>query len=229
MKRLGQRFHQSETRMFWNSNSKNKSFKLCLVMVACCTCLGCHDGPLYALKVANPYYSMNEWKKDEAIGVTDHERRTQLAVLADTIGTMPTNKQTFWSGHLEKLIENDESPEMRRLAVKAAGQLKIPVAANLIEKGLDDDSSKVRMEACNALAGRKGDESIRSLAAVAGTETDEDVRNAAIAALGKHRGPLATDALKVALSDRNPATRDLDGKPTRQVETRLADRVRELF
>ncbi|MFK8114559.1 MAG: HEAT repeat domain-containing protein [Rubripirellula sp.] len=248
--------------MFWISTLPTKQTAswfespVVITAMACLLCVGvsgCQDGPLYALKVANPYYSQGEWKRDAAIGVTDHERLNQLTMLADTIGGMSTSKQQTWSVHLEKLIENDESPEMRRLAVRAAGKMRIDAASNLIEKGLDDDSFKVRMEACETLGRRKGDESIRSLAAIAGTETNEDVRHAALAALGKHRGPLATDSLKVALSDRNPATRDLaiqslrgstgkdygndpkvwiaalDGKPTRQVETRFADRIRDIF
>lgn len=225
----------------------------CMAITICAGATGCQDGPLYALKAANPYYVMGEWKRDESIGVTDHERMKQLSVLADTIGQLPANKQAFWSTHIEKLIENDDSPEMRRLAVRAAGNSRVANAASLIEKGLDDESFKVRMEACEALGRRKGDESIRSLAAVAGTETNEDVRHAAIAALGRHRGQLAIDSLKVALADRNPATRNLaieslrgttgknygddpkvwiaalEGKPARQVETRFADRVRNLF
>jgi hypothetical protein len=221
------------------------------------TCLfcttGCHDGPLYALKVVNPYYSMNEWKKDEELGVTDHERRTQLTTLADTIGSMPANKQRFWSGHLSQLIDNDSSPEMRRLAVRAAGNLRDASAADLVEKGLDDDSVKVRMEACKSLGRRTGEDSARALASVAGTETSEDVRHAALTALAAHKNPVAVKALRQALDDRNPATRDLavqslrgatgknygedpqlwiaalDGEPTAQVETKIADRARNLL
>jgi hypothetical protein len=226
---------------------------LCVASAACGLLVGCQDGPLYALKAANPFYSMREWKRDEAIGVTDHERRRQLNLLAETIGTMPAGKQQFWAGHLDKLIDNDASPEMRRLAVRAAGRLTDPSAVAMIEKGLDDDSMKVRMEACRALGERPSDESVRLLAATVGTETSEDVKHAALTALANHRNPTATDSLKQALADRNPATRDLamkslrkstgknygndpevwiaalEGKPTEQAPTRLADRVRGLF
>lgn len=217
-----------------------------------CVC-GCQDGPLYALKVANPYYSMREWKEDEAIGVTDHERRKELTLLAETIGQMPDNKQQFWAGHLNQLIDSDDSPEMRRLAVRAAGRIKDPSAIAMIEKGLDDDSMKVRMEACRSLGQRQDDQSIRMLAATIGTETSEDVKHAAMTALGKYDDQTAVDTLKLALSDRDPATREvameslrgatgkdygddpqvwiaaLDGKPTEQVPTRLAERIREIF
>ncbi len=124
----------------------------------------------------------------------------------------------------------------------------------MIDKGLDDDSTKVRMEACQALGKRQGDDAARMLAATVGTETSDDVKHAALTALSNHKSQLAIDSLKIALSDRNPATRDLavqslkgatgknygddptvwiaalDGKkPTSQPPTRIADRIRNMF
>lgn len=214
---------------------------------------GCQDGPLYALKVANPYFSLSEWKKDDAIGVTDHDRRKELTILVDTIGSMPAAKQQFWSAQLKKMIEHDRSPEMRRLAIRAAGNLNEVSAISLVKQGLEDDSVKVRMEACKSLGRRTGDDSAQALSSVAGSETNEDVRHAALNALASHKSPIAVNALRVALADRNPATRDLamqslkgatgknygddpkiwiaalDGTPTSEVETKIADRVRDLF
>ncbi len=40
----------------------------------------------------------------------------------------------FWAGHLEKMLENDESPEMRRLVIRAAGRLDDPSAMAMIER-----------------------------------------------------------------------------------------------
>jgi HEAT repeat protein len=87
------------------------------------------------------------------------------------------------------------------------------------------------------------------LASTIGTETNDDVRNAAISALANHKSPIAVDSLRTALRDRNPATQTLvidslrsatgknygddpqvwiaalDGKPTGEVETKIAERV----
>ncbi|QDT06740.1 HEAT repeat protein [Rubripirellula lacrimiformis] len=224
-----------------------------LILVSTAAMVGCQDGPLYALKAANPYYSMNEWKKDEEIGVTDHERREQLTLLADTIATMAPERQQVWSEHLKRMIENDQSPEMRRLAVLAAGNIKDGSALALVEKGLDDESMKVRMQACDSLGDLRSDQAARLLASTLGTETNLDVKHRAMESLAKHKGSIATDSLRLALSDRNPATRSLamqslrgvtgknygndpdtwiaalDGKPAAEAEIRIADRVRDLW
>lgn len=170
---------------------------------------GCHDGPMYGIKAANPFYSMKQWKADEAYGPTDHVRRQELTKLAGMMETLPPERQTYWFSHLRGVMENDESPEMRRLAVLAAGKSSVPQSSELLSKGLKDESLKVRLIACEMLGERKDEESTRLLAEVAGSTSDLDVRNAAYAALGKHQSKVAVDALKLALDDRDPATRSL--------------------
>lgn len=218
-----------------------------------CMLSGCQDGPLYALKAANPYYVLREWRADEELGVTDHERLKQLTRLGDTIQTLPPDRQVFWSGQLIAMIENDGSPEMRRLAVRAARGLEDTQAMPIIEKGLDDNSIKVRMEACRVLGLREGDEAARRLASTVGSDTSNDVKHAAVEALANHQNPIAVDSLRLVLADRNPATRTLaieslrgatgknygddpqvwiaalEGEPTEEVPPRFAERVRSMF
>lgn len=232
---------------------RTNSLGLLVIALAMGSVSGCQDGPLYGLKVANPYFSMREWKRDEELGVTDHERRKQLTRLAETIDQLPADRQQFWAGHLQKMLENDESPEMRRLVVQAAGRLEEPTAIKMIETGLDDASVKVRMEACRSLGMKSSDEAARLLVATVGTDTSEDVKHSAMAALANHKNQIAIDSLRLALQDRNPATRDLameslrgatgkdygsdpevwiaalNGTPTEAAPVRFADRVRGMF
>ena len=79
----------------------------------------------------------------------------------------------------------------------------------LIEKSLEDDVIKVRMEACRALGNRREDEATRMLAETIGRSQNKDVRHAAISALAEHPGQVATNSLKLALEDRDPATQSL--------------------
>lgn len=170
---------------------------------------GCHDGPLYALKRANPYFSMREWANDEKIGVTDHKRREELLALAESIESLPAERQAFWHSHLEQIYANDASSEMRRLAVLAAGRTNDPRVLTLLESGMNDDSVKVRMEACRALGRQSSDDAARLLATTLGSTSDRDVRHAAIQALANHPGAVANNALSNLLKDRNPATQSL--------------------
>ncbi|MGB7342943.1 MAG: HEAT repeat domain-containing protein [Pirellulaceae bacterium] len=181
----------------------------CVVLGVFAVTSGCHDGPLYALKHVNPYFTMKEWRDEEQLGVTDHERRQQLLQLADTIESLPAQRQAYWSTHLSKMIELDPSPEMRRLAVSAAGKLRTGGAVELIQKGLDDDSIKVRMEACRALGNRREAQAATLLASTYGSETEIDVKHAALDAMANHKGPTAINSLRNALNDRNPATQSL--------------------
>ena len=180
-------------------------------------------------------------------------RRKQLTRLGDTLESLPPERQLFWSQQLIAMIDNDGSPEMRRLAVRAARGLANPQAMPIIEKGLDDTSVKVRMEACRVLGLREDDEAVRMLASTVGTETSLDVKHAAVEALANHQSPIAVDSLRLALADRNPATRTLavkslreatgknygddpqvwiaalEGAPTEEVAPRFAERVRSMF
>ncbi|WP_145387766.1 HEAT repeat domain-containing protein [Stieleria neptunia] len=177
-----------------------------IAAVLCVLACGCHDGPLYGLKRVNPYFTMREWKRDRELGVTDHQRRQELQTLASQIGDMNTREQAKWATHLDRIIENDPSPEMRRLSILAASNLKTPGAIELIERGLDDESLKVQMEACRSLGKRREPEAAQLLASTLGTTPEADVKNSAIAALGKHKGNIPVESLRLALEDRDPAT-----------------------
>ncbi|TWU11001.1 hypothetical protein Poly21_49080 [Allorhodopirellula heiligendammensis] len=170
---------------------------------------GCKDGPMYALKTVNPYFTMRQWKRDEEIGITDHQRRQELQSLVKTMSGLPPERQAYWSKHLEQIYKHDANAEMRRLAVVAAGKSSDPSMLKLIEKSLEDDVIKVRMEACRALGNRREDEATRMLAETIGRSQNKDVRHAAISALAEHPGQVATNSLKLALEDRDPATQSL--------------------
>lgn len=163
---------------------------------------------MYALKHANPYFT-RQWKNDEALGVTDHTRREEMLMLAESIDGLPEDRQQFWSSHLDQIITHDKSAEMRRLAVLAAGKSNDQAALKTIQSGLDDESVKVRMEACRALGNRSESIAATMLASTLGTTQNKDVRHAAIAAISKHPGAVANNALKLALDNQDPATQDL--------------------
>jgi HEAT repeats len=243
-------------RTFHRTCFERACYRAASMFVVCVSLIfasGCHDGPLYALKTANPYFTLKEWKEDDLIGPTDHARRKEMLKLASSMGSLPDERQKYWLSHLEQIMKNDQSVEMRRLAVNAAGYMRDASGLNVVKDGLKDESSKVRMEACRALARTESDESTLLLAETAGIETDLDVRHAAMDSLAKFKSPIAVEALRVSLNDRNPATRSLamkslrgatgkdygndpqvwiaalDGKSPSEPEVSIAQRIRNLF
>ncbi len=214
---------------------------------------GCQDGPLYAIKAANPYFVLKEWKDDELIAPTDHARRNEMLNLASSMKSLSADRQSYWTPHLEQVMKNDQSVEMRRLAVNAAGQIRGGGARGVIKQGLQDDSTKVRMEACKALAELKDDESVLLLAETLGSETTLDVKHAAMQSLAQFDSPIAINALRGTLNERNPATQKLaiaslrsstgknygddpqvwiaalDGKEVPAAEVKIADRILNMF
>lgn len=173
-------------------------FGLLVIVVASA---GCHDGPMYALKQANPMYSVGQWGADERLGPTDAERAKELQSLMAQIDSMPPEQQGRWVGELAKVMEHDGSPYMRSLAVRAAGRSTVEEALTVIETGLDDDDFKVRMCAASALSGRQEPRAVDLLAETVNSDANKDVRLAAIKSLGTQSGSKVTDALKLALKE----------------------------
>ena len=244
--------------MMFRTRSKVTKFRTLWLAYSCgAICLtlslGCQDGPLYALKVTNPYYSLKEWRDEKAYGQTEYDRWQEMLSLSDSIQDLSVEDQYLWLDRFAEMLENEESAEMRRLVVVSAGQLDDPQSWKLIETGLKDTNTKVRMEACRSLGKRQDDDSLRLLATVIGSDTNQDVKNSAVTALASFQGEVAVDSLRVALSDRNPATRAiaidslrestgkdygndpkewiaaLDGQQMDEEPTRFADRVLDFF
>ena len=214
---------------------------------------GCQDGPMYALKVANPYYSLKEWREEKAYGTTDYDKWQELLDVSQSIGSLSASEQDRWVEQFAEILADDQSAEMRRLVLVAAGRLEGTESLELIETGLNDVSTKVRMEACRSLGIRGDKESLQLLATAFGTETNQDVKNAAVVALASFSDQVAIDSLRIALTDRNPATRSiavqslkastgknygdqpsqwiaaLDGQPAEEEPVRFADRLWDLF
>ena len=200
---------QSHSRFLAESAPRRSVRAACCGAVIALSATGCQDGPMYGLKTINPFY-VAQWKSDAEIGVTDHERRKDLAALADSVASMSAADQQRWGTKLAEIAEQDPNAEMRRLAVLAGGRLRDAAAAGrIMEIGLKDRTGKVRMQACRSLGSVGGEASARSLIAVIHSDTDLDVRHAALDALGNHRDPAAIAALRQSLEDSNPATRSL--------------------
>ena len=106
---------------------------------------------------------------------------------------------------LARQMQVEPDPLVRQAVVKAITEFRTPMAHQVLEAGLADEDTAVRVACCHAL-GRRGDAmSVAPLANSLRTDEDIDVRLAAAEALGQTKSPQAIQALIVALDDRDPA------------------------
>ncbi len=174
------------------------------LLTSCLLALGCHDGPLYALKTVNPYF-INQWKEEEKWGTSEVTRRKAIDQLVAAMPGLSEADQAQWQDDVRNLLETDESPHNRFLAVQAAKAMKGETGLQLLELALKDSSTKVRIGTCSALADRPEPRAGELLASAAGTDTNSDVRLAALRAMGNHRGEQISTALRGALQSDDPA------------------------
>jgi HEAT repeat protein len=106
---------------------------------------------------------------------------------------------------LARQIQIEPDPIVRVAVVKAIAEFRTPMAQQVLEAGLDDSDTDVRIACCEALGGRGDVASLPKLAAALRDDKVSDVRLAAAAALGQIKSPEAVKALAVALDDRDPA------------------------
>lgn len=126
----------------------------------------------------------------------------QFAARAD--GT-DSSAQREYVDQLARQIQIEPDPLVRQAIIRATSEFRTPLAYQILEAGLKDDSDLVRLASCQSLGARQETRAVASLATVIRDDDDKDVRLAAVEALGKIKDPSAVAALAVALDDRDPA------------------------
>jgi hypothetical protein len=166
--------------------------------------VGCLDGPLFALKRMNPVYR-REWAKDSKLGPTYYERIEELRSLRTQIGSMPSEEQSTWMVHLDAIIEHDPSPEMRREAVLALGNVSSAESVTLLRKAVDDDSDKVRMAVCQSIANQDAASALPIIQKLLKDENVDGVQTEAVRALGSFNTTESKGMLAAVLQEKSPA------------------------
>lgn len=116
-----------------------------------------------------------------------------------------TPEQRQITDQLARQIQVEPDPLVRQAVVASIAEFRTPMAQQVLEAGLSDENTAVRVACCRALGHRAEAASVTSLANALHADKDIDVRLAATEALGKIKTPEATKALSVALEDRDPA------------------------
>jgi HEAT repeat protein len=106
---------------------------------------------------------------------------------------------------LARQIQIETDPLVRLAVVRTISEFRTPMAQQVIEAGVSDESPAVRIACCRALGQRGAATSVGLLAQTLRGDQDTDVRMAAAEALGQIKTPEAMQAVAVALDDRDPA------------------------
>ena len=113
---------------------------------------------------------------------------------------------------LARQMQVEPDPLVRQAVVTAIAEFHTPIAQQVLEAGIGDESEAVRVACCQAIGRRAadgvpdaGNSSVASLANALRSDQDIDVRLAAAEVLGHIKSPDAIQALVVALEDRDPA------------------------
>ncbi|MCA9134429.1 MAG: HEAT repeat domain-containing protein [Planctomycetales bacterium] len=177
---------------------------ICLLLSLGAGCLGCTDGPFYAMKRANPYFQA-EWKKDRALGPTFQDRLQELDLLKGQLASMSAAEQEQWAQRLAAIIQQDPSGEMRSRAVNAIALLPSESATTALNVASGDDVEKVRLAACRAWKLCSDTAARDMLLSLAQADESTSVRQAAIESLSAFDDPEVKSALTHLLDDRSPA------------------------
>ncbi len=209
--------------------------------------VGCSDGPMFAIKQANPYYRA-QWNEDAKKGIVSSKRQEEIRLLRSQLPSMPTEEQARFTALLAKVCDLETSPVLRREAVMALGNTPSPEVEAVLIRACSDKNDKVRMAACKALAGQKSSAASQMLATVAQSDKNESVRHAAIRALGAFQTDDAKATLRRMLDEKSPgiqlAASDalksmtgkefgrvdnwknfIDGQPVEEPQTSVAERL----
>jgi hypothetical protein len=137
--------------------------------------------------------------------VTPAQKIEQLKVLAETKGEGTGKTADQVVVQLAEQLKTEADPLVREQIVRTMTAFPTAGSVFVLEAVLTDREERVRIAACEALAGLKYTEAQTALVQTLQKDADVDVRLAAADALGKFPVQQSIDALAAALDDRDPA------------------------
>lgn len=158
-----------------------------------------------------PDWSKLAWwekKKETPEGptvATPQDRINKLHQLAKTASERGPAQLEGESQDMAKVLRKEEDPLIRAEILRTLAVYPTEIASKMLTAGLKDSDRDVRCACCAAWGKRKGHDATRLLAETLASDTDIDVRLAAAKALGETGDPTATEALKQALDNADPA------------------------
>ncbi|MCE9545984.1 MAG: HEAT repeat domain-containing protein [Planctomycetia bacterium] len=147
-------------------------------------------------------YGGSEHKYDKLYGPLPAQRIETIRHMADHMERRSPDEQQRIAVDLASQIRTEGDPLVRTAILETLVTCRVPLAGQVLEAGMHDQSSDVRIACCNAWKKRGGPEAVKSLGIALSKDKNIDVRLAAASALGELHEPGVPQALAVALEDR---------------------------
>jgi HEAT repeat protein len=171
-------------------------------MLVLTTCGGCAQTP--ELATWWPWHEPDQTADLAKYGPISRQKIERLEELAKQISDDATEQERV-TAELAEQIQRESDPLVRMHIVRVLSRCRTPLAAAVLNAGLKDSDTDVRVECCKAWGRRGGVDASRVLGETLASDTSVDVRLAATQALGAMRDPQAVPLLAVALDDPDPA------------------------
>jgi HEAT repeat protein len=109
------------------------------------------------------------------------------------------------TNQLARQIQIEPDPFVREIVIETIANFRTPLAQQVLQAGLHDEESAVRIASCRALGAQADPGTVKNLEKTLRADNDQDVRLAAAEGLGAIKTPDSIQALSIALEDQDPA------------------------
>ena len=145
------------------------------------------------------------------------ERLKQISELGKNASNIPPEKQVEYAQTLSTIVHEETDPTMRRAAVVAISNFKVPITEETLRFAGKDPERDVREAACIGWKTYGGEQTVPELIQILANESDIDIRHQAIDMLGDLHDERAIVALEVPLMDNDPALQYYTMKSLRKI------------
>jgi hypothetical protein len=169
---------------------------------------GCAVAALVVLSGCQSFFGYRGWPYPEHDRTSFHTPSMRIDTVqqfASRSDGTDSQEQREYTDQLARQIQIEPDPLVRQAIIRATGEFRTPLAYQILEAGLRDESSQVRIACCESLGKRAETRCVAALGGVVRDDENKDVRLAAVEALGHIKDPSAVKAVAAALEDRDPA------------------------
>ncbi len=184
----------------------NRSFfkQILLLAIFAISFCSCAEGPLWRTGRYSPW-ARQKWQQEEQMADTLFKKKRMMSEIVDQAASGSVAEKNQAAEELAKLALHDPILLVRLHAVSKLGELDCAESHEALREAGRDPEAKVRLTAVNSWRKMSGETAVPMLQKILGSDTNVDVRLEATEALGDFSGTNSIAALRMALSDPDPA------------------------